>query len=441
MLPDEPLPVESFAAEDLAHHVKLATGADLAIVPEADTPAEGDRVFIGATRAAAEAGLSAEGLSPNAFIIHAGADRLFVLGDDGEGEPGWILHNNRTRVGTLFGVYHLLDRELGARWLWPGRWEIVPEQASIGFKALSDRRARVRACALAGWRDSGRGDGQLELPANRSSFIAEQSRWLRRRRFALGVNMDIAHRLTAWFERYGEERESTCSRRHQTLDPTYHGSPRLIAMDVSGGAAQAIVELAADAHGGRSVHRRGRDIRPGSAHATCLSWDVPDPLESRGAPGACMSRLRAAGERDWIPFLGSLSDRYAQFFLAVQAGAEARSGGRGDRLRLLELPSRHAGAMLNDHIYIGIVPGSWMFGDEGAVAEMLDSGTAGRPQARGCCPSYMLDGHNMPIYAADASAALPAAQHGMIATDFDSLDGPGAAQAPTVISRATARPG
>lgn len=458
VLPDEPLPVESFAAEELAHHVKLATGADLAIVPEADTPAEGDRVFIGATRAAAEAGLSAEGLSPNAFIIHAGADRLFVLGDDGEGEPGWILHNNRTRVGTLFGVYHLLDRELGARWLWPGPLgEVVPERASIGFEALE--LTGEPAFVHARWRDGGTaaaGTDGWASPANRSSFIAEQSRWLRRHRFALGVNMDMAHAFTAWFERYGEEHPeyfNLLPDGTRRSDPTYHGgSPRLIAMDVSEpGLHRQIVEnwLRTRTEDDPFIDASENDTPGKCTCERCLSWDVPDPtLEVPWEERLEHARAAfAAGERDWIRFLGSLSDRYARFFLAVQAEAQRHDPEAvvtGYAYSNYRFPPRET--MLNDHIYIGIVPGGWMFGDEGAVAEMLEqwdgwAATGARMMLR---PNYMLDGHNMPIYAADDIGRhfRHCAQHGMIATDFDSLTGQYATQAPNLymLARLTARP-
>ena len=78
VLPDAPLPVETLAAEELAHHLKRATGAVLSVVAEADAPTAGNRVYIGATRTATAAGLATEGLPPNGFILRADADRLFL---------------------------------------------------------------------------------------------------------------------------------------------------------------------------------------------------------------------------------------------------------------------------------------------------------------------------------------------------------------------------
>src|SRR5690606_3477488 len=37
VVPDQPLPAEAFAAEELRHHVKLASGAELPIVPDRES--------------------------------------------------------------------------------------------------------------------------------------------------------------------------------------------------------------------------------------------------------------------------------------------------------------------------------------------------------------------------------------------------------------------
>ncbi|MGM0492647.1 MAG: DUF4838 domain-containing protein [Armatimonadota bacterium] len=458
VLPDEALPVETLAAEDLAHHAALATGAELAIVAEAEAPAEGNRVFIGATQAAAAAGLSAAGLDVNGYLIRAEADRMFILGDDTDGDPGWILHNNRTRVGTLFGVYYLLDRELGARWLWPGPLgEVVPERTSIAFEDLD--LTGQPAFVHARWRDGGRTaagtDGWRE-PANRSNFISAQSRWLRRHRFALGVNMDMAHAFTTWWEKHGEEHPeyfNLLPDGTRRSDPTYHGgAPRLISMDVSEPAFhEAIVEnwLATRTEDDPFIDASENDTAGKCTCQRCMSWDVPDPrLEIPWDERLEQARAAfEAGERDWVQHLGSVSDRYARFFLAVQAEARKHdpeavvTGYAYSNYRFPPLET-----MLNDHIYIGIVPGGWLLGDADVREDMREqwdgwAATGARMMLR---PNYMLDGHNMPLYAADmvGEHVRHCAENGMIATDFDSLTGQYATQGPNLymLARLTARP-
>ena len=458
VVPDEPLAVEIFAAEELAYHITLATGAELPVVAEADAPAAGHRVFVGATRAATDAGLSAADLDVNGYIVRAEAERLFILGDDSEGEPGWIQHGNRTRVGTLFGVYHLLDRELGARWLWPGPLgEVVPQRAEIAFEALDLTGAP--AFVHARWRDGGGAtsgtDGWAE-GENRSRFLSAQGTWLRRHRFALGVNMDMGHAFTTWWERHGEDHPeyfNLLPDGTRRSDPHYHGgASRLIAMDVSEPALhRAIVEDWLE------TRTEMRPFVPASENDTpgkcvcerCLAWDVPDPELDTPWDQRLEHAREAfeAGERDWVRHLGSLSDRYARFYLAVQAEAEKHdpdaivTGYAYSNYRHPPLETQ-----LNERIYIGIVPGGWLVGDPEGRREMRRqwdgwAATGARMLLR---PNYMLDGHNMPIYAAGVIGEhfRHCAQNGMIGTDFDSLTGQYATQGPNLymLARLTARP-
>ncbi len=455
--PDEPLPVETLAAQELARHVEAATGATLPIVAETDAP-EGPLVFIGATQAASEAGLSATDLSINGYIILAGDERMFVLGDDTDGKPGWIQHNNRERVGTLFGVYHLLDRELGARWLWPGELgTVVPSAEHITFEGID--LIGQPAFMHARWRDGGpmrTGADGWASPANRSRFLNAQGLWLRRHRFALGVNMDMAHAFTRWWDRYGEEHPeyfNLLPDGTRRPDPNYHGgAPRLISMDVSEPAFhRQIVENWLETRTEADPHiDASENDTPGKCTCeTCMSWDVPDPNQEVTWDERLQHAREAfeAGERDWAKHLGGLSDRYARYYLAVQAEARKHDPDAvvmGYAYSNYRHPPREV--MLNDHIYIGIVPGGWMFGDPGAVGEMVAQwdGWAATDARMMLRPNYMLDGHNMPIYIAEKIAKhfRHCAANGMIATDFDSLTGQYATQGPNLytLARLTARP-
>lgn len=458
VLPDAPLPVETLAAEELAHHLKRATGAVLSVVAEADAPTAGNRVYIGATRTATAAGLATEGLPPNGFILRADADRLFLLGDDTDGPAAWILHSNRTRVGTLFAVYRLLDEYLGARWLWPGPLgEVIPERPDIAFDALDE--TGEPAFVHARWRDGGgavAGTDGWASAENRSRFIGAQGLWLRRHRFALGRNMDMVHAFTTWWERYGAEHPeyfNLLPDGTRRSDPTYHGgAPSLIAMDVSEPAFQhAIVEnwLATRTADDPNIDASENDTCGKCICERCLSWDVPDPdLEVPWEERLEHARTAfAAGEGDWWRYLGSLSDRYARFWLAVQAEArrhDPEAVVTGYAYANYRLPPRNT--MLNDHVWIGIVPAVMYPWTEAERAEMRAqwdgwAATGARLMLR---PNYMLSGHNLPIYFAHrlGEEFRHCAQHGMMATDFDSLTGQYATQGPTLymLARLTARP-
>ncbi|MBP90547.1 MAG: hypothetical protein CMJ64_28200 [Planctomycetaceae bacterium] len=123
VIPDEPVPVHQFAAEELQYHIERSSGAKLPIRRERDVPMDDSGcVFLGPCRRAVQRGINAEGLPPNGFRIRLADGSLHLTGDDSNGpviatNGIGSLHNNRTRVGTLFAVYEFLEVQLGVRWL------------------------------------------------------------------------------------------------------------------------------------------------------------------------------------------------------------------------------------------------------------------------------------------------------------------------------------
>jgi len=66
---------------------------------------------------------------------------LYIVGDDG---PGDALSVANTHSGTLWGVYDILERELGVHWLWPGALgESIPAAKDVRLPAV-DRTIRPR---------------------------------------------------------------------------------------------------------------------------------------------------------------------------------------------------------------------------------------------------------------------------------------------------------
>lgn len=147
VVPRKALPVVRFAAEELQHHVKASTGATL-IIREEDDATDNSRgvVFLGGCQAADN--VAPKNLSPNGYHIQLHKGNLYLLGDDSDGPVldsrgiKGSLHDNKTRVGTLFAVYEFLDKRLGVRWLWPGRLgEVVPKQKSLRVTAWNQTYA------------------------------------------------------------------------------------------------------------------------------------------------------------------------------------------------------------------------------------------------------------------------------------------------------------
>ncbi|MEM7599850.1 MAG: DUF4838 domain-containing protein [Verrucomicrobiota bacterium] len=169
---EKPTRSARIAADELQTYLEKISGARLAIQTEVsdELPL---RIFVGESAAARAAGVSAEGLSRDAFRILSGPNWLALLGNDLDFEPiePWARHHTQwanekqaewealaghpwmnpigSRLyrsynreldiwtfdhrGSLNAVYAFL-RDLGVRWYMPGELgEIIPTAASIAL--------------------------------------------------------------------------------------------------------------------------------------------------------------------------------------------------------------------------------------------------------------------------------------------------------------------
>jgi hypothetical protein len=132
--PAKPLPVEKTSAEELAQFIARAAGLKTHVLSEKDLPApDAADAYVGATDFARAAGLTRDGLKPEAYVIRTRGSKLLILGDDDAGAP----FSAGTRSGTLFGVYDFLENDLGVTWIWPGKTgEYVPRRDGLALPAI-----------------------------------------------------------------------------------------------------------------------------------------------------------------------------------------------------------------------------------------------------------------------------------------------------------------
>lgn len=125
----EPDRLEQHAAGELQDYVRKITGKELPIVNEPKAP-EGFGIWLGQTGKARQANLVSdrEHLGRDGHAVRCGEDGLMLCG----AEP----------LGTLFGVYDVLEREFGVRWFQPGTPdEFVPKAPTLSIGTF-DRRVR-----------------------------------------------------------------------------------------------------------------------------------------------------------------------------------------------------------------------------------------------------------------------------------------------------------
>lgn len=141
-----------YAAEELRHYVKKISGADLRIIEIGEDgilPKAGPFVFIGESSYTRRQGIDVQSLKSDGFVVRATSQGFFLVGRD---EPVPYIENpNATgryelgvnkelklaavgQTGTLFAVYHFLQKYCGVRWIWPGELgQVVPKSSRIAI--------------------------------------------------------------------------------------------------------------------------------------------------------------------------------------------------------------------------------------------------------------------------------------------------------------------
>ncbi len=446
VIPDSPAQVVEYAARELAHHVRRASGATLETVREADLgDRAGSRVFIGACEATAAAGINVTSLPPEGWVARTVGEDLFLAGSDRSGYqlygPVW--------AGSLWATYELLETELGVRWLWPGELgEFVPTADTIvlpdldrtGAPAFLQRSLRS-AMALAGNR---MGPEMLESEGYRQAQ-ADERVWLRRMRMGNTVTFTYGHAFGDWWERFGDAHPEWFNLlpngRREPL-----GHPSHISMCVAEPGLHE--QIVAEWWQRRQEHPDGpvnvncceNDTAGLCVCDGCLAWDVLPPGQT---PEERMALVRERWETltpdryRWDTGLGSLSDRYARFYLAVQELAREHDPDAmvfGYAYGNYREPPREV--RLNADVIIGYVPGIRFPASAEERQSRRDEwqGWADAGASLLLRPNYFLYGYCMPyVFAEQFGREFGfCARNGMIGTDFDSLTGMWATQGPNL---------
>ncbi len=450
VVPANTLKVEQFAAQELQYHIKKATGATLPISTEGNTMPERAQIIIGASLAAKLAGLDGQKQAPNGFVIKRLGNTLLMVGHDSTGDitsPYSLTQDCWTRMGSLFAVYEFCEKRLNALWLWPGDLgTVVPQRKSLQIGTWSQNwnppLVHTRLRDAGPYHGSSNAWRTAEVGID---FRRQQSIWQRRNRVAMGVNMDIHHAFTSWWNELGATRPELFAQLPDSTrrpDPSYYSAPELTAMCVSN--PQLTQEIITRWKANRATEGANVDVSendtPGKCCCpNCLAWDVPDPEHPElfaDRVERAKKAFTAQSKADWMGWsteLGSVSDRYARFYMTVLAEAQKvdpEACVMGFAYANYWKPPYKT--KLDPHVIIGIVPNHmfpWTKEDSTDFRKQWDgwAQTGCRLMLR---PNYTLEGQGMPInYARQMTDEFNyAAERGLVATDFDSLIGQYSAQ-------------
>ncbi len=386
-------PALSLAVSELRHHVQKASGVELPVITEDRVPAEPlVRIYLGATKAAAQAGLDPTKLPRDSYYIKTRGSSIFLVGPDDDGDP---LHKSfSTSVGTLFAVYQVLDEDLGVRWIWPGELgEYVPHSRSLYIKTRDVKvLPRFRFCKL-------RTDRKDELL------------WMRRMRMHGEAGMKFGHAFGDWGARYGADHPDWFE---MGEDGQRHPGASMCVS--SPGLHKQIVDnwRAEQQNGVRTtINICENDLNGNCKCPTCLSWDGPEAPKPRP---------------DYYRDVHNVSRRYARFAAEVLKLARERDpNAEVTMYSYLNYVFDPGDIKLDPHIIAGYVADVFFPRTE-QDHEWVKRQWMGW-HATGASlfyrPNYLLGGYCMPEnwvhqYADEWKTFEP---NGMIGTDFDSLTG------------------
>lgn len=124
--------IEAHAIQELTDYVRRMTGAELPVAAQACE--DNVPIYLGAAARSRLAGTEWKRLGRDGFVLQS--------------SPAGILIAGAEDLGTLFGVYQLLEKHLGVRWFMPGKLgEVVPQAKSLAVGSFDERQTpafRVR---------------------------------------------------------------------------------------------------------------------------------------------------------------------------------------------------------------------------------------------------------------------------------------------------------
>ena len=435
VVPENPVPVVAYAAQELAYHLNHATGKNLPVITEKAAVPGKKYFYLGNCKA--NAALNPSKLPWNTGIVKINRDSIQFAGNDGT----LAITAQTNSTGTLFAVYEFLEKYLGVRWIWPGKsGEIIPKCKNLSIKETSFTAKPLLRSSV--WRSNpfsrNASRGWSSQKAMKTYYQTEHQ-WLLRHRFSCDRRISGGHAFTKYYDRYFKQHPEYFS-----MLPTgvrgnniyrWSKKPRNISMCVSNPELPKVVVKNWLALGKpeQAINVNENDTSGECTCDDCLTADN-SPIPNAQRRAAALKEFNKKS-RGWPNAMGSVSDRYCKFFLAVQQEAERQNIKNPQVAGLIysnysEPPSDKI--KLNDRIYLRFCPPYMYPWTQKKIDEYkkIWSGWGKTGASLQFRPNYTLDGNCFPVQYHEAFYDMYtfSAKNGMVAVDMDSYTGHSGAQ-------------
>ena len=408
--------IEKYAANELLEHLTKAGANNAKVVNKAS-----EKVL--AIKLGRASTLDIKRLPKNGSKVKISNSIIDIAGKDGAGNP----LDFKVECGTLFGVYEFLEKELSVRFLWPGNLgTVIPKRKNFSFGNKEYEVAPPMNFSV--WRISPRLKNGWNSVKNANIFYQAEKVWLRRHRFNTLENLAYGHAFVSYMKKYGKSNPDIFNllpNNSRKADPLYfNGNSALVSMCVSNPNLVKIILENWIKRPDRIINLNENDTAGKCVCPSCIKLDL-SPNKDRVEKA---KKLFLVNNPQWYKELGSLSERYASFYLAVQKEA--------DKINPLNkiigciyanyyLPP--VKNKLNNRIIMRFCPPIMYPWTKDKVKKFKDlwQGWYDSNATLMMRPNFTLDGHNMPLmyYKEFVDCFDFAKKRGLKYSDFDSLTG------------------
>ncbi len=213
---NRPTVIAKEAASELQYHLKKMSGADVPIVSERELgESESVLILVGQSERVRALGIDTSQLSPETFIVRTIGKVLVLAGEDGgQRNPNEPYYSSDARTGTLFAAYDLLHDQLGCRWLWPGRTgEVIPRRATVEVGRLDIQETpKLLMRHFRSGIDYVQPQCADKFPRYYSAISKyyhpmsqDEKRWLKRMKFGRSDKPRYGHAFTNWYDLFFDQ--------------------------------------------------------------------------------------------------------------------------------------------------------------------------------------------------------------------------------------------
>ena len=227
VIPKDWLQWQKLAAEELQYHFRKMSGATVPVFTEDKVEEKPGQalILVGQGERVTALGVDTAKMRPASYAMKVSGNTLILAGEDGtqvdrlrkpraEGLPPPFFFYG-VRLGSLYAVYDLLDKQFGCRWVFPGEiGEVIPKRTTISVpddlnvtRGPDLAQRFFRPATTTQWHLKAYKAFLPKFPGLEKAFPKaerDEALWMLRMRMGRNYYFESSHEYTGWWKQYGQ---------------------------------------------------------------------------------------------------------------------------------------------------------------------------------------------------------------------------------------------